>query len=74
MPICIFNHKSDLFLSVPKQSAFFAVADPGEGGLVQSGPIRRDACLRPKFFNRRDRTSLFNWLTFLMKHAIAFCR
>ena len=34
MPICIFNHKSDLFLSAPKQSAFFAVADPGEGGLV----------------------------------------
>ena len=32
--IRIFNHKSDLFFSARKQSAFFAVADPGGGGLV----------------------------------------
>ena len=62
--------KSDLFFSAPKPSAFFGVADPGGGGLVcevctpPPPPIRRDACLRLKFFNRQDRTSLFNWLTF----------
>ena len=34
--------------------------------------ISPDACFRLKFSNGQDRISLFNWLTFIMKHVLHF--
>ena len=34
--------------------------------------ISPDACFRLKFSKGQDRISLFNWLTFLMKHVLHF--
>ena len=54
----------------------YTVADPGGGSggpdPPPPPPIRPDACLRLKFLHRQDRISLFNWLIFLMKHALLF--
>ena len=56
-----------------KKSLLIWVADPG--GRVQEVwtlPIRPDTCLRLKFLHWQDCLSLFNWLIFLMKHALHF--
>ena len=54
--------------------AIFRVQGEGPGVWTCPPPpsISPDACLRLKFSNGQDRISLFNWLTFLMKHVLHF--